>query len=294
MSNKVSPQFSIVIPTFNHGHLIRKCLDSLLDQTFTNWEAIIVNNFSSDNTIQVIESYNDPRFKLINFSNKGIIAASRNVGIKNANAEWICFLDSDDWWYPEKLLNCCKYLKDYDLIYHNLDKYSTESNEILELVKGAGSKNNYYDLLYFGNRIPNSSVVVKKELIIKVGGLLEDIKTVAIEDYILWVNISKISNKFLFLNSSLGGYLIHNNISIDLNKMIAKEIYFIKKYIAQTNQNSILTIRYYLWARKFLLQDNKTLSVEFFKKSILAGSVSLRPLLYKLKSIFYLFYLTIK
>ena len=82
MSNQ--PFVTVVIPTFNHAKLLRRALDSVVAQTFDNWEAIVINNFSTDETIEVVESYQDDRIKLINFKNNGVIAASRNQGIKNA------------------------------------------------------------------------------------------------------------------------------------------------------------------------------------------------------------------
>lgn len=97
---------SIVIPTFNHAPLLNRALESVRQQTYQNWEAIVVNNFSTDNTIEVIESFKDPRIKLINFSNNGVIAASRNQGINAASGKYIAFLDSDDKWYPIKLEKC--------------------------------------------------------------------------------------------------------------------------------------------------------------------------------------------
>ena len=96
--NKI-PAVSIVIPTYNHGYFLKKCLQSVIDQTLTDWEAIVINNFSEDNTIDVVNSFHDPRIHLVNFKNNGIIAASRNEGIKISNADLIAFLDSDDSWY---------------------------------------------------------------------------------------------------------------------------------------------------------------------------------------------------
>ncbi|NDF83787.1 MAG: glycosyltransferase family 2 protein, partial [Actinobacteria bacterium] len=101
-----SPRVSVVIPTFNHAKLLKRALDSVVAQTFDNWEAIVVNNFSADETIDVVRSFNDDRITLINFSNNGIIAASRNQGIKAARGQYLAFLDSDDKWYPEKLEKC--------------------------------------------------------------------------------------------------------------------------------------------------------------------------------------------
>ena len=100
MSSKQSeqniPAVSIVIPTYNHAEYLEQALNSVAKQTFNNWEAIIVNNFSDDATLQIIEQFNEPRFKVINFRNHGVIAASRNEGIRNSLAPVIAFLDSDD------------------------------------------------------------------------------------------------------------------------------------------------------------------------------------------------------
>ncbi len=72
MSDK--PFVSVVIPTYNHAKLLKKALDSVLAQTFKDWEAIVVNNFSTDDTIAVVDSFSDTRIKLHNFNNSGVIA----------------------------------------------------------------------------------------------------------------------------------------------------------------------------------------------------------------------------
>lgn len=112
------PFFSIVIPTYNRGNLIGRCIDSILSQTYSNWEAIIVDNYSEDNTEDIVMSYNDERIRYIKNHNFGIIAVSRNKAIDMAKGEWICFLDSDDFWLPQKLEEVFSYTDKYDLIYH--------------------------------------------------------------------------------------------------------------------------------------------------------------------------------
>ena len=77
-TEKNIPAVSIVIPTYNHAEYLQQALNSVVNQTFHDWEAIIVNNFSDDATLQIIEQFKEPRFKVINFRNHGVIAASRN------------------------------------------------------------------------------------------------------------------------------------------------------------------------------------------------------------------------
>ena len=87
------PTVTVVIPTYNHAEFLKKCLQSVLDQTFGEWEAVVVNNFSEDNTIEIVNSYQDPRIRLVNFRNNGIIAASRNEGVRRSKADLVAFLE---------------------------------------------------------------------------------------------------------------------------------------------------------------------------------------------------------
>lgn len=101
----MTPGVSIVIPTYNHEAFLGAALSSVVSQTYTNWEAIVVNNFSTDGTEALVYSFNDPRIKLVNFHNNGIIGAARNQGINLAIYPFVAFLDSDDTWLPTKLEN---------------------------------------------------------------------------------------------------------------------------------------------------------------------------------------------
>lgn len=114
------PKFSIIIPTYNRANLLKRCLESVKAQTFTDWEAIVVDNFSEDNTEQVVNDLNDNRIIYIKNHNYGVISVSRNKGLDIAQGEYVCFLDSDDCWLPQKLECLLPYIADYDLIYHNL------------------------------------------------------------------------------------------------------------------------------------------------------------------------------
>ncbi|MBK8348621.1 MAG: glycosyltransferase family 2 protein [Saprospiraceae bacterium] len=96
------PFFSIIIPTYNRAHTIRRPVDSIIAQTFTDWELIIVDDGSTDDTKEIVESYKDPRIRYVWQENQERSAA-RNHGISLAKGEWICFQDSDDKYLPEHL-----------------------------------------------------------------------------------------------------------------------------------------------------------------------------------------------
>ncbi|MFN8339053.1 MAG: glycosyltransferase family 2 protein [Saprospiraceae bacterium] len=96
------PFFSIIIPTYNRAHTIRRPINSILAQTFTDWELIIVDDGSTDDTQEIVESYKDPRIRYVWQENQERSAA-RNHGISLAKGAWICFQDSDDEYLPEHL-----------------------------------------------------------------------------------------------------------------------------------------------------------------------------------------------
>ena len=179
------PLFSIVIPTYNHAHFIGRALQSVIDQTYTNWEAIVIDNHSEDNTDNVVHSFNEPRITLLKIHNKGVIAASRNMGINAAKGIWIAFLDSDDWWTPNKLNVCYRLINDHvDLIYHRLkivrkipDFFSRKTIKSWQVKTPV-----IIDLLVNSNPIPNSSVVVRKSLLNQIGGIIENEEMITSED----------------------------------------------------------------------------------------------------------------
>ncbi|CBW25292.1 putative glycosyltransferase protein [Halobacteriovorax marinus SJ] len=200
---------SIIIPTYNHAHLISRCLTSLISQSFSDWEAIVVNNFSSDNTIDVVNSFQDPRIKIINFNNNGVIGASRNKGLEEASGEYISFLDSDDFWKKDKLEICVlKLIDGADIVYHPMEIYTSkgESGEVKYSRKL--SRPVFNDFMLHGNEIINSSVVIKSSIIKKAGGLSNSKKLFGVEDYDLWIRVSRVTEKFEFIDMCLGYYWV--------------------------------------------------------------------------------------
>jgi glycosyltransferase involved in cell wall biosynthesis len=101
----MTPLVSVVIPTYNRSRQVQSAIQSVLDQTHSDLEAIVVDDRSIDNTVQVVEEYSrkDPRIRLIVHKERRGAQAARNTGIKAGSGEWIAFLDSDDKWLPDSL-----------------------------------------------------------------------------------------------------------------------------------------------------------------------------------------------
>jgi glycosyltransferase involved in cell wall biosynthesis len=210
MTDTDTPLVSIVIPTYNHGHFLNRMLDSLRDQTYPHWEAIIVNNYSEDNTIQIIQDFADPRVHLVNFANNGLIAASRNEAIQRAQGEYIAFLDSDDWWMPKKLEISIAHLQSgADIVFHDLWRASKDHQTIFWKKCKSYQPNRrtvYADLLTKASPLFNSSVVVRASILREVGGLSTDTNLITTEDFDLWLRIAKITDQFERINDCLGYY----------------------------------------------------------------------------------------
>ena len=106
-----NPTVSVVIPTYNRAHLVGRAIQSVLNQTYQDFEIIVVDDGSTDNTEEVVKSFNDPRIRYIRHDQNRGGSAARNTGIKMARGEYIAFQDSDDEWLPEKLEKQMKVFK---------------------------------------------------------------------------------------------------------------------------------------------------------------------------------------
>ena len=96
--------FSIIIPNYNSSKWIKQCIDSVLNQTYKQFELIIVDDVSTDNSVEIIKQYTDPRIKLVQLYEKAYNGGARNIGVKEAKNEYILFLDCDDWFYNDEVL----------------------------------------------------------------------------------------------------------------------------------------------------------------------------------------------
>lgn len=232
--------FSIVIPSYNHGHFIGQTLQSLIDQTYTNWEAIIVDNHSTDNTDEIVESFNDPRIKIHKIHNNGVIAVSRNFGIKVAQGQWIAFLDSDDYWTANKLALSYNVIQKFnpDLLFHDMiicNNNSSKTGVIKGRILGI---NPVRDLMVNGNPIVNSSVISKKKILEDVGYINESQEMIGAEDFNTWLKIANEKMTFFYINENLGFYREHNS-GVSKKDMSFVMGVAMKPFISQLNSNDL-------------------------------------------------------
>ena len=244
----MQPFISIVIPSYNHARYITKAIDSIINQTFLNWEVIVVDNYSTDETDSVLESYKDNRIRYFKINNEGVIAKSRNKGIQEANGDWIAFLDSDDFWDSKKLEKCFKFMVyGIDLIYHDMkiifDGDERISNKVMK--SRCLKKPILKDLLINGNCIINSSVLIRKSILMQVKGIDEQRELISAEDYHCWLKVAELTNNFFYYKGALGAYRIHQS-GISQRDVINQTQFAIKNFI------KCLNIRDHFYSESFI------------------------------------------
>lgn len=210
---------SVVIPTYNHARFLGRALQSVMDQTYPHWEALVVDNHSNDNTDEVVGSFADPRIRLLKIRNRGVIAASRNLGMREAKGEWIAFLDSDDCWYPKKLevTMANAHVDDaYDVLSCDELMVDERTGARKVLRYGPFQGDFYRILLVEGNRLSPSATVVRRHFLLRNALAFDESQDyVTVEDYGFWLDLARAEARFKFVHEVQGEYTMHqtNNSS---------------------------------------------------------------------------------
>ena len=279
-----SPLVSIVIPTYNHAPMLQRALATVMEQTYQNWNAIVVNNFSTDNTLEVVAKFNDPRIQCVNFRNNGVIGASRNEGIKLATGEYVAFLDSDDTWFPTKVEKSVSSLENgSDLVCH-AEYWIDESGKSRLVTYGPSEAATHHNLIYKGNRISTSATMVRATLLKEVNGFDVSPELISTEDYDLWIRLAAKSNKFAFIDEPLGEYHRHdNNVSANIEKHLAAELALLTKHFTVDSrlQNVLARRRrkalaYYGAGRSLHRTSKYFLALKKYARSLMIWPISLR------------------
>jgi glycosyltransferase involved in cell wall biosynthesis len=227
----MSPQVSVLVPSFNHAHYLTHALQSVIAQTYSDWEAIVIDDGSTDDTQQVTAQFDDPRIRYIYQDNQGLSAA-RNTGIRAAASEIIALLDADDVWkndYLETMLESLEKTPEAVAVYSGFQYIDEKGNEVgvpsLKVVPPCEFDE------YFaanGNWLVPSGVVFRKVVAQNAGCFDESLR--AVEDAYLW---SKMSHRGLFVGvpRPLVGYRRHaSNMSSDPQRMVSSNYQILERY----------------------------------------------------------------
>jgi len=227
-----SPLVSVIIPTHNYGHFLSETLNSVLCQTYNNWECIVIDNGSTDNTRTIVQNFIqfDPRFRYIKIEHS-TTSKSRNEGIKNASGMFIQFLDSDDQIEKGKLSNQVELFQQHPnagLVYSHALYYDSGNPTNLRLTHDESNvawiptfTGNSWEMLsthYKRNIFVVSSPLIKKSLVEQVGGFYAPLNWV--EDWEFWLRVLAVNTLMVYDNSPESASLIRvHSKSLSRNRL---------------------------------------------------------------------------
>lgn len=228
------PTISVIIPAYNAEKTIKQTIESVLNQTFNDFELIVINDGSQDSTMEILGSISDPRLKVFSYPNSGV-ATSRNRGISSAFGEYISFLDADDLWTPDKLEVQLKALQESTqaAVAYSWTDCIDESGQFLRRGYYINVSGNVYQKLLLTNFLENgSNPLIRKEALDKVGDFDESL--IPAEDWDLYLRLAACYN-FVAVPSVQILYRISTNSgSTNVSRMEKACVQIIKKRFNQT------------------------------------------------------------
>jgi glycosyltransferase involved in cell wall biosynthesis len=289
MTEVKNPRVSVVIPTYNRAPLLGRAIQSVLNQTYQDFEVIVVDDASTDNTEGIVKGFNCGKIKYIRHEKNKGGAAARNTGIKEANFDYIAFQDSDDEWLPEKLeqqMNIFKTVPpDVGVVYtgfwrvEGIKKTYIPSSQV-RLKEGYI----HYSLLE-GNFVTTPAAVVKKECFEKAGAFDESLPR--FQDWELWIRISKYY-QFKYINEPLViSYYTPDSISTDQNGLIIACKLILEKHFEDLKKHRKLLAKHYC-SRGILLCSTREFRQgrSYHIKAIKAYPLNIKVLLLAFLSLF--------
>jgi glycosyltransferase involved in cell wall biosynthesis len=232
----LKPLFSIVIPAYNQASKLKLTLESVIAQRFTDFEVLVMDDGSTDNTEAVVESFLDSRIRYEWAPNSGGPATPRNRGIDAATADWICFLDADDRWYQDKLKRVAEIIttsSSVDLVCHNELMSVPATGSKTPLKYGPFEPDFYRVMLMGGNRVSTSAVSVRRDFLNRHGLRFNQSPDYAIvEDYDMWLRVAFHGGVFHFIDEYHGEYFIEDeNISSNLERIKHNHLVLLRDHV---------------------------------------------------------------
>lgn len=246
------PKISVIIPTYNRVHLIRKAVQSVLDQSYQDFEIIVVDDCSTDNTEEAIREFQekDERIRYIRHKKNKGAAAARNTGIRAAKGEYIAFQDSDDEWLPEKIEKQMKIIKnslpEVGVVYTDMWRIKEGKKRYFSSPKIMPEDKIVYKqaLDYRVSNIGIGTALIRKECFDKVG--IFDKKFPKLEDLELFIRLSKYYYFYHIEEPLVKYFYTDKSISSDLKGLIVARKLILKKYFKDIKKDNKILANHYL------------------------------------------------
>lgn len=258
---------SVIVLTWNRAQLLSEAVESILNQTYPEFELLIIDNESTDHTEEYVSSLTEGRIRYFRHANRGNLSVNRNYGISQAKGDFIAFCDDDDLWEPAKLETQLRIFEQHPeaAMVCSDGLFFSKKGVLGYLIKRKESGwITLDDLLSGRNDVVMSSAMIRREVFKDVGKWEEDPEIFTVEDYNLWVRIAA-RHPIYYLNEPLVRIRVHEAMSShkDTRIMMAK----VKTMFTKLNQKGILSEEQYQWAQRNVRQRYRmAVFKEFIKK----------------------------
>jgi teichuronic acid biosynthesis glycosyltransferase TuaG len=258
IQNRLAPKLSVIVTTFNRKEYLTETIQSILDQSYQDFELIVVDNYSNYDFLAFIDSFKSEKIFPIQNNNNGVIAINRNVGISHAEGKYLAFCDDDDVWVKNKLHDQMIIINETqcDIVYSDMFLFKEDISNIV----GRTSNNKTHNLkeMIKRNPINTSSVLVRNENIL----FPEDPNLLAVEDYSLWLNLFIKGFRFAATEYPTVYFRISGSNTSGHKKMYsAKHLKLIYLYISLLIQNPNLQVK-----RQIMIQILINMLKYFYKE----------------------------
>lgn len=255
---------SVVVLTFNRKNMLKETINSILSQTFKDFELILVDNCSTDGTEDFVLSYSDPRIKYFKNQNNGIIAVNLNFGISKSKGKFIALCDDDDLWLPTKLekqVNILNKEKNIGMVCSNGITFNEYGEEGIHITKKRNSNYISQKETLIKNIIIQSSAIIRKEILEEFGFFDVSPEYFTAEEFELWL---KIMNKYkvYLIKEPLVKYRTHSGVfrskgikHLNICKKIVDDLY--KKRVISKNNYFLFLIKHYIFYIANITKFNK-------------------------------------
>jgi len=269
--SKKAPEISVILPTYKRPHLLPDAIQTVLRQTFQDFEIIIINDASQDNTKEIVKKFNDARIHYVEHKKNKGGSAARNSGIKKAKGKYIAFLDDDDKWFPEKLKKQLAKLKscppNVGLVYSWSEIRIGPDKELLKVNRPAMRGNLQGEFLEC-QKIGGIPVLIRKKCFDKIG--LFDETLAAAQDWDMWKRFSE-HYHFDYVPEVLTKVYLHDNqLSSSLETLIKGRTQMVEKYLDEFMLHpEVLVIHYKRLGKLHALNGTWKLSYDWFRKAFI-------------------------
>jgi glycosyltransferase involved in cell wall biosynthesis len=207
---------TVVIPTYNRALELARALDSLVAQTDADFDVIVCDDGSTEDIAAVTRAYLGLlRLQLLQIGNSGGPARPRNLAVTAARTRWVSFLDSDDWWTPQRMVRVrASLVNGVDIVYHRLTVHRADASSGEKPSHGSllgdqlRSADPLMHMIRFGNPLPTSATTVRRELMVAIGGFDESRDLASVEDFDAWLRLASQGASILLIPEALGWYWV--------------------------------------------------------------------------------------